>query len=175
MLVVTLSTLAKSSNANEIWVTQVGDVLKMSIVQSGKDNEAFWTVMGNNNDVEGFQGSTQHQANIVNGDNNVVDVIQQGGGSHLGFVEIQGSDNTVGLYQSGDQGSHFGDIVLNGDDHSVTSIQKGNGAHSTSLELSNGGGAYTVNTTQDSTTNQTYSLTGTCTNTIGCTITITQY
>lgn len=147
----------------------------MSIVQSGEDNEAYWTVIGNNNNVVGFQSSTQHQANIINGDNNVVGVAQQGNASHLGFVEIQGSNNMVGLYQSGDQGSHFGDIVLNGDDHSIASSQSGNGAHSTSLELTNGGGAYTVNTTQDSATNQTYSLSGTCANTIGCTITITQY
>ena len=66
---------------------------------------------------------------------------------------------------------------LTGDDHTVTSVQRGgmSGGHSLELDLTNAGGEYTVTTTQNSSTAQTYSLTGMCTATGGCGITVNQY
>lgn len=152
----------------------------MDAVEGG-DHEAFWTVTGSNNVVGSYQTdnaenccvSAHHTANIVVGDLNNVVVRQQSNGAHMGFVEVQGNNNNVDLTQTGN-GSKFTDIVLTGDGHSTTNFQGGGGAHSLELNLYNGGGAYNVNTNQTSSINQSYTLTGACTNPAGCGITITQ-
>ena len=149
-------------------------------------HEAYWTVTGNNNTVGSAQtdanrggggGAAHHLANIVNGDNNVVYHTQMGKAGHDGFIEVQGDGNTVELYQRGNGGQQWADIVLTGDDHTVDASQRGTMAHSFAIDLTNGGGAYSVTsnqTTNNTTTSKSYSLTGTCTNTAGCAITVSQ-
>ena len=149
-------------------------------------HEAYWTVTGSNNTVGSTQtdtnrssggGAAHHLANIVNGDNNVVYHTQRGKAGHDGFIEIQGDSNTVELYQRGNGGQQWADIVLTGDGHTVDASQVGTMAHSFAIDLTNGGGAYSVTSNQstnNTTTSKTYSLTGTCTNTAGCAVTITQ-
>ena len=148
----------------------------------GGDHDAYWTIIGNNNVAGSYQtdnavdccASAHHTANIIVGDLNNVVVRQQSNGAHMGFVEVQGDNNYVDLTQTGN-GSKFADIVLTGDGHSTTNFQGGGGAHSLELNLYNGGGAYNVNTDQTSMTNQSYSLSGVCTNTTGCAVSVIQY
>jgi hypothetical protein len=149
-------------------------------------HEAYWTVTGDGNTVASYQtdtnrggggGAAHHLANIVNGDSNTVEHIQMGKAGHDGFVEIQGDSNTVELYQRGNGGQQWADIVLNGDGHTVDANQRGTMAHSFEVDLTNGGGSYSVTsnqTTNNTTTSKSYSLTGTCGNTAGCSITVSQ-
>jgi hypothetical protein len=149
-------------------------------------HEAYWTITGTNNDLESYQtdtnrgaggGAAHHLANIVNGDYNSVSHTQMGKAGHDGFIEIQGDNNNVILYQRGNGGQQWADIVLTGDGHSVDASQRGTMAHSFDVDLTNGGGAYSITSTQttnNTETSKTYSLTGTCTNTTGCSVTITQ-
>ena len=149
-------------------------------------HEAYWTVTGSNNTVGSTQtdtnrssggGAAHHLANIVNGDNNVVYHTQRGKAGHDGFIEVQGDSNTVELYQRGNGGQQWADIVLTGDGHTVDASQVGTMAHSFAIDLTNGGGAYSVTSNQstnNTTTSKSYSLTGTCTNTAGCPITVSQ-
>ena len=147
-------------------------------------HEAYWTVTGDNNDLGSYQtdtnrsggGNPHHLANVVNGDNNVVEHTQMGKAGHDGFIEIQGDNNDVDLYQRGNGGVKWADIVLDGDGHSVDSDQRGTGSANLALDLTNSGGAYSVTTNQNtSTTHRSYSLTGMCTNANGCTVNVTQY
>ena len=149
-------------------------------------HEAYWTITGSNNDLGSYQtdtnrggggGAAHHLANIVNGDGNSVSHTQMGKAGHDGFIEIQGDNNDVELYQRGNGGQQWADIVLTGDDHTVDANQRGTMAHSFEVDLTNSGGAYSVTsnqTTNNTTTSKSYSLTGICTNTAGCSVSVSQ-
>lgn len=145
-------------------------------------HEAYWTVTGDGNTVASYQtdtnrggggGAAHHLANIVNGDSNTVEHIQMGKAGHDGFVEIQGDSNTVDLYQRGNGGQKWADIVLTGDGHTVDVDQRGSQGATAAIDLTNSGGAYTLNLTQNVTSSPgSYSVTGYCTNSAGCSVTI---
>jgi len=145
-------------------------------------HEAYWTVTGGSNTVASYQtdtnrggggGAPHHIANIVNGDNNVVEHTQMGKAGHDGFVEIQGDDNTVDLYQRGNGGQKWADIVLTGDGHTVDVDQRGSNAANATIDLTNSGGAYNFTLTQNVTTSaDSYSVTGYCTNSSGCSLSV---
>lgn len=147
-------------------------------------HEAYWTVTGDNNNVESYQtdtnrdgggGDHHHLANIVNGDSNNVSHTQMGKAGHTGFIEIQGDSNNVSLLQRGNGGQKWADIVLTGDGHSVDSDQRGTGSANLELDLTNSGGAYSVTTNQNtSTTHRSYSITGTCATFGGCSVSVIQ-
>ena len=143
--------------------------------------EQYVTVNGDGNTVNtsqvnsGGTSSDHHMAHIITGDGNTLSHLQYADKKKQGFIEITGDDNTVTLEQR-NSSNHFADIVLTGDDHTVTGVQRGGAnAHNFSVDLTNSGGAYTVSTTQNSSTAQTYSLTGSCTNANGCGIVVNQY
>ena len=149
-------------------------------------HEAYWVISGANNTLEGYQtdtnrsgggGDSHHYANYITGDGNSVNHIQMGKAGHDGFIEIQGDNNDVTLYQRGNGGQQWADIVLTGDDHTVDASQRGTMAHSFEVDLTNSGGAYSVTsnqTTNNTTTSKSYSLTGICTNTAGCSVSVSQ-
>lgn len=145
-------------------------------------HEAYWTVTGGSNTVGSYQtdtnrggggGAPHHLANIVNGDNNVVEHTQMGKAGHDGFVEIQGDSNDVTLYQRGNGGAKWADIVLTGDGHAVDINQRGSNSASAAIDLTNSGGAYDFTLTQNVTTSaDSYSITGYCYTANGCTVNV---
>ena len=145
-------------------------------------HEAYVTVTGDYNDHLSTQtdtnrggggGTPHHLANIYNGDYNTVEHIQMGKAGHDGFVEIQGDNNDVTLYQRGNGGAKWADIVLTGDGHTVDVNQRGSQSASAAIDLTNSGGAYNFTLTQNVTTSaDTYSITGSCATTSGCNITV---
>ena len=145
-------------------------------------HEAYWTVNGDLNVVGSYQtdenrggggGNPHHLANIVNGDNNIAYHTQRGKAGHDGFIEIQGSDNTVDLYQRGNGGVKWADIVLTGDDHVVDVDQRGSNAATAAIDLTNSGGAYNFSLSQNVTTSaDSFSITGSCATLGGCSVTV---
>ena len=92
-----------------------------------------------------------------------------GKAGHDGFVEIEGDDNDVTLYQRGNGGQKWADVVLDGDGHTVDVQQRGSNAASATIDLTNSGGAYNFSLSQNVTTSaDTYSITGTCATFGGC-------
>ena len=141
------------------------------------DNDVYWIVQGNSNNLASYQTDDNNQgglhiANYVTGDSNTVKHTQRGAGQHDGFIEITGDGNTVELTQRGNTDTQFADIVLD-DGHDVNVFQR-YGDHTANIDLTNGGGAYTLDLDQTASTNKSYTLTGTCTNAFGCGITVTQ-
>ena len=146
------------------------------------DHEVYWTVTGNSNLLDSYQtdtnrggggGAGHHIANVVTGNNNAVTHTQMGKAGHDGFVEIDGNSNEVDLYQRGNGGVKWADIVLDGNYNSVDVNQRGSQAATAAIDLTNGGGAYDFTLTQNVTTAQgSYSVTGICTNSAGCTLNI---
>ena len=141
------------------------------------NNDVYWIVSGSNNTLESYQTDDNsngglHIANYITGSNNDVKHTQRGAGAHEGFVEINGDGNDVELLQRGNSVTQFADIVLD-DGHTVDVAQR-HGSHTSNIDLTNGGGAYSLNVSQMASTNQSYNLTGTCTNATGCAVTINQ-
>lgn len=190
-------TIKQQSENNYISLTGSGDDNNITIYQGVAadgttdldetgGHEAYWSISGDNNillstqtDVNrsGGGGSPHHLSNIVNGDSNTVTHTQRGKTGHDGFIEVNGSSNTVDLYQRGNGGAQWADIVLTGDGHVIDADQRGTMGHTFAVDLTNGGGAYTITSNQNTnntTTSKSYSLTGTCTNSLGCAITVTQ-
>lgn len=171
--------LNSTGNSNSITVRQgMHEDGTIDIDEEG-GHEAYWTITGDGNTAGSAQtdtnrssgGAAHHLANIVNGDNNVVYHTQMGKQGHDGFVEIQGNGNTVNLYQRGNGGQKWADVVLTGDGHSVDVMQRGTEYASATVDLTNSGGAYDFELSQDvSTASGTYSVTGYCTNAAGCSL-----
>lgn len=141
------------------------------------DNDVYWVVVGNSNTLESYQtddnnNGGQHIANYITGDSNTVKHTQRGAGNHEGYIEINGDSNTVELSQRGNADKQFADIVLD-DGHDVNVFQR-YADHTANIDLTNAGGAYTLDLDQTGTTNKTYNLTGTCSNANGCGITVVQ-
>ena len=141
------------------------------------DNEVYWVVVGNDNILESYQTDDNgngglHIANYITGDDNTVKHTQRGGGNHDGFIEIDGNDNTVELLQRGNTDQQFADIVLD-DGHNVDVFQR-YGSHTANIDLTNSGGAYTLDLDQTGTSDRTYNMTGICTNSAGCSLNVVQ-
>ena len=215
LAVVIALALHSPTNANEIFISQIGDNLSLEMTQRSADNyaqlystgdynnivvrqgvhsddsydgdetgghEAYWTVNGDFNIVGSYQtdenrggggGDHHHLANIIEGDNNIAYHTQRGKAGHTGFIEIQGSDNTVDLTQRGNNGQKWADVYLTGDDHVVDISQTGSQTGSVAVDLTNGGAAYNFTLTQDVTTSaDSFSITGTCATLGGCNVTV---
>ena len=145
-------------------------------------HEAYWTVDGDFNIVGSYQtdenrggggGDHHHLANIIEGDNNVAYHSQRGKAGHTGFIEIQGNNNTVDLYQRGNGGQKWADVYLTGNGHVVDVDQRGSNSGSVAVDLTNSGGAYNFTLSQNVTTSaDSVTVTGSCANTAGCSLII---
>jgi len=100
----------------------------------------------------------------LDGDNNNVLTSQLNDGDKKAFISVQGDDNDIDLYQQG-VGSHYAEISV-GNDQTVDITQDGSGNHNASVSMS----GYTsgLDLTQDSSIGQVYSIDQTCTNSNGC-------
>ena len=145
-------------------------------------HEAYWIVSGDNNTLASYQtdtnrggggGDYHHLANYIDGNSNTVEHIQMGKAGHDGFVDITGNNNTVDLYQRGNGGQKWADIVLDGNGHTVDVNQRGSQSATAAIDLTFGTGSYTLDLSQNVTTSAgSYSITGICYNTAGCTVTV---
>ena len=146
------------------------------------DHEAYWIVSGDSNNLASYQtdtnrggggGAGHHLSNIISGDSNNVAHTQMGKAGHDGFIEIDGNNNTVDLYQRGNGGVKWADIVLDGSGHTVDVNQRGTNYASAAIDLTYGTGPYNLNLTQNVTSaSGSYSITGVCYNTAGCSVTV---
>jgi hypothetical protein len=145
---------------------------------SADDNRAEFSINGNFNTTSITQnhangiGTNGHFVAVdLDGDTNNVLSSQLNDGDKKAFLSVQGDDNDIDLYQQG-SGSHYAEIAV-GSDQTVDITQDGSGNHNASVSMS----GYTsgLDLTQDSSTGQTYSINQNCVNANGCgTTTITQ-
>ena len=145
-------------------------------------HEAYWIVSGDSNNLASYQtdvnrggggGDYHHLANYIDGNYNAVEHIQMGKAGHDGFVDITGDSNTVDLYQRGNGGVKWADIVLDGNGHTVDVEQRGSQSATAAIDLTYGTGSYTLDLSQNVTTSAgSYSITGVCYNSAGCSVTV---
>jgi len=153
----------------------------MRIVVSGNSNNVY-SAQGRH-----FQNSTSNLSTDSNepgaldldlditGDSNSVKTSQKNhlsSNPHNMDIDITADSNTVFSTQAG-QGTKSMTMVVTNDSNTISHQQFGNGAHTSTVALGGTGPtAFTV--TQGGNTAKTYTLNQTCTNTNGCTVTVSQ-
>jgi len=136
-----------NASANEIYITQAGDNLVLTIDQKGSNNQIKGlpsgnaSISGNDNTVElnqGYEGNNLIEMSI-DGANNDVTVNQERGfggydtdsyGHHSSSIELDGDGNTVDITQRNNSNSsagHSSNVRFRGDDNSLTTLQTGTG------------------------------------------------
>ena len=142
------------------------------------DNRLEFSINGDSNTTSITQnhnngiGTNGHFLALdLDGDNNNVLTSQLNDGDKKAFISVQGDDNDIDLYQQG-AGSHYAEIAV-GSDQTVDVTQDGSGNHNASISMS--GYDAGLDLTQQGSTNQTYSLSQNCLTVTGCgTTTLTQ-
>jgi len=110
-------------------------------------------------------GTNGHYLGLdVDGNSNNILTSQLNDGDKKAFISVQGDDNDIDLYQQG-SGSHYVEIDV-GSDQTVNITQDGTGNHNASVSMT--GYASGLDLTQDSSTGQTYSINQTCLTVSGC-------
>lgn len=171
------------SNNLKVWQGKHEDGTTDSDETGG--HKAYWEVYGDSNDLASYQtdtnrggggGSYHYLGNYISGDNNAVKHTQMGKAGHTGYVNIySGDSNTVDLYQRGNGGQKTANLSLYGNGHSVDINQRGSNSASATVSLTNGAGAYTLDLDQNVTSSAaTYSISATCNNSGGCSLTVNQ-
>jgi hypothetical protein len=160
-----------TGDSNTTTVTQ-GDAA------TADDNRVEFDVNGDSNVLSitqkhnnGIGNNGHFFALDIDGDSNNILASQLNDGDKKAFLSVQGDDNDIDLYQQG-SGSHYVEIAV-GSDQTVGITQDGTGNHNASVSMT--GHSATLDLTQDSSTSQTYSISQHCGNSNGCaTTTVTQ-
>jgi len=104
-----------SVNANEIYITQIGDTLDLDITQDGQDNE-----VGDSVTDASFTGDDMTFDITQTGNNNIIDAVINGN-TYTGTWVFTGNNNTVDLLCSSVAGVNCENVTLNitttGDDN----------------------------------------------------------
>jgi len=174
-----------ASNNNGIGIDVDGDTNTVMVRQGTMGNsdsgghKAKINIDGDTNTLTLYQynsggASSNHFSHIdITGGQNTITSYQRDDSSKDLFIDLDGSSNTISTNQK-DSGNHYLDIDVNGNSHSITTTQQGSGDHGARISVTNSGGASTVTLDQNSSSNKTYTLTQDCTNSNGCSTTVTQ-
>ena len=142
------------------------------------DNDIYWYITGDSNTVASYQtddnsNGGQYSFNDIDGSSNTIKITQRGAGDHYSILDVNGSNNDITLLQRGNNNTQTSTITVD-DGHTVDLLQR-YGNHTSTINLTNSGGAYNLDVDQiDSSQDRSYSLTGYCTNSNGCTVSVTQ-
>ena len=121
----------------------------------------------------GGTGEHYMETSIFGNTNNVLQK-QTGNGNKIMLTSIEGNYNTVDAQQNG-SGTHSLNLALSGNGNTTNILQEGSVGHSAVIDLTNAGGPNTLNLTQSSnTTALSYSISQSCANAFGCSVSVTQ-
>ena len=94
ILVILLYFGAQSCMANEIYINQVGDDLKLEVVQDGNDNYFQYCAVNNDSNCTDVNGNAQNQADGVASDNSTVASSTVGDDNTVVVAHATGQNNT---------------------------------------------------------------------------------
>ena len=92
-LIVLLSIKTTTSNANEIYMNQVGDDLEMQVIQDGKDNYFQYCTNGNDSNCTNVNGNAHGWADGAASDNAIVNSSTVGDDNTVVVAHATGQDN----------------------------------------------------------------------------------
>ena len=174
-----------SGNYNTVNVTQSGTKNTMYLGINGGSNTVNATqtsanylnalVQGNTNTVTSLQTNTSgthyQETKIMSGNNNTINVTQKDNGNSLMFNTITGNSNTITAVQEG-AGNHYLENKLTGNGNSVLANQSGATSNKANIDLTNAGGAASVDLQQSG--GKSFTIIQSCTNPAGCSTVIRQ-
>ena len=163
------------SNNSKVWQGKHEDG-NIDTNETG-DNDAYWYITGSSNTTASYQtddnnNGGQYTWNDIDGSSNTVKITQRGASDHYSWLDMNGSNNDVTVLQRGNSNKQTSTITVDSG-HTVDVFQR-YGDHTATINLSNAGGGYNVDLNQTDSSNRSYSLTGTCANSNGCAVTVTQ-
>jgi hypothetical protein len=172
-------------NYNTVNITQSGVKNTMDLGINGGSNTVNATqtganylnalVQGNTNAVTSLQTNTSgthyQETKIMTGNNNTINVVQKDNGNSLMFNTITGNTNTITAVQEG-AGNHYLENKLTGNGNSVLANQSGSTANKANIDLTNAGGAASVDLQQSG--GKSFTIIQSCTNPAGCSTVIRQ-
>jgi hypothetical protein len=182
---------------NYLYIEQVGgDYNTVNITQSGTKNTMELGINGNSNTVNATQtgqnylnalvqgntntvtslqtntsGTNYQETKIMSGNNNTISVVQKDNGNNLMFNTITGNSNSITAVQEGG-GNHYLENKLTGNGHTVLVNQSGSTANKANIDLTNSGGAASVDLQQSGGKN--FTIIQSCVNPAGCNTVIRQ-
>ena len=170
------------TNNNGLALGMVGNNINVTVAQgtSGTngghkaiiDIDAASNVVG----LSQYDGGTlsQHFALIdVDGASNNIQVTQRDNGQKVLFMDVDIISGDIDILQK-DTGTHYLELNLTGSaQHDVDITQQGTGDHAARVTLG-GGYATDFDLNQQGSTDQSYELNSTCSNALGCTVSVTQ-
>ena len=168
---VTIS-LSGSKNRTELTLDGAGNNT-VNITQTGS-NYLKAEVNGYNNRLTSNQTNTigtNYAETNINGNNNTVNHTQNNNNNRLLFSTVNGDNNTLTTTQSG-SGQHYLDARLTGNGHNVLVNQYGANANNARIDVTNAGGAATVDLEQGGGKN--FTLIQSCSNPLGCSTVVRQ-
>ena len=176
------------------------DLRQKNTRNNSQVNYQGFHLVGNDNTVRVGQGYADYGSLASAASQSWATDNHEGGGNTV-MVDIHGSDNILNIGQrNGSQGIYNGHdvtayiygnnntarsvqvhdgakdltLTLIGDDHTVYTEQRGTGAHNATISLTNGSDPYSFSLSQNSSTTQNYTLTGTCYTSGVCSLDVTQ-
>ncbi len=169
---------------NDVTITQSGVRNRIDFSLNGNGNVANTTQTGSNylkEEIPGWGNNiTINQSNTsltnyaetkIQGNGNTVNHTQTGPGNHILFSSSAGDINTINTTQTGNAG-HYLEVKMTGNWNSVTSNQSGNTSNKANIDLTNAGGAASVDLGQ--TGGKNFTIIQSCANPAGCTTTVRQ-
>ena len=141
------------------------------------DNDAYWYITGSNNTTASYQTDDNNNGgqttwNDIDGSSNTIEITQRGASDHYSWLDVNGDNNNIEVKQRGNSNKQTSTITVDSG-HTVDVFQR-YGDHTATINLSNAGGGYNVDLDQTDSSNRSYSLTGTCANSNGCSVSVTQ-
>ena len=141
------------------------------------DNDAYWYITGSNNTTASYQTDDNNNGgqttwNDIDGSSNTIEITQRGASDHYSWLDVNGDNNNIEVKQRGNSNKQTSTITVDSG-HTVDVFQR-YGDHTATINLTNAGGGYNVDLDQTDSSNRSYSLTGTCANSNGCSVSVTQ-
>jgi hypothetical protein len=172
-----------SGDNNTVTISLSGTKNKVELTLDGAGtNTVNLTQVGTNYlnaSVIGYQNSlvtnqtnsigTNYAETTISGNNNTANHTQ--GNSQLLFSTVSGNSNTLATSQTG-TGQHYLDVRMTGNGHNVNVNQFGSTANNARIDVTNAGGAATVDVEQSGGKN--FTLIQSCANPAGCSTVIRQ-
>lgn len=181
---VTIKQGTAGTGQNEIQMRIIGDNNTLDIGQARTNTGVETGTNGHYQaiDISGYQNvlTTQqsnttlgghYQETTINGNQNNITARQTDNGNKIMFNTINGNNNTVDAVQKG-TGQHQLVNSLTGNNNSVTVSQEGNSQNKANIDLTNAGGAATVDLIQSGGKN--FTIIQSCTNPAGCSTVVRQ-
>lgn len=163
---------------NNVTITQSGTKNRIDFTLNGNGNVVSTTQTGSNYLKEEIPGwgnnivinqsntvTTNYAETKIQGNGNTVNHTQTGPGNHVMFNTSAGDINTINVSQSGTAG-HYAESKLTGNFNNVKIDQSGNTQNKANIDLTNSGGAASLDLQQ--TGGKNFTIIQNCLNPAGC-------